>query len=171
LEHQQIELDNFSNAKRDTFQKIAQFVDEVRTNMRQTKSDGLSIEDKRNTIEYWKDLYQSNYALGSQIQFEKLEALDDAKVANSFKKIIEDKYSLLEEKLAKVQEKLVFSEHNEYMFKTKYEALFEERKELYFKIKSLEDDFLKRAHTNQTIHLNKPKEFTFYYPKEGNGYH
>jgi hypothetical protein len=56
------------------------------------------------------------------------------------------------------------------MFKTKYEALVEERKELYLKIKNLEDDFLKRGHTDQTIFMNKPKEFKFYNPREGIGY-
>ena len=71
LDQQQIELDNFSNEKRETFQKITQFVDDVRTNLGKTDGDSLSIEEKLNTMDYWKNLYFSNYALGSKIQLEK----------------------------------------------------------------------------------------------------
>ncbi|PXX90094.1 hypothetical protein DF185_23370, partial [Marinifilum breve] len=51
----------------------------------------------------------------------------------------------------------------------KYESIFAERTDLYAKIKELEEEFLKRGQTAQTLHLNKPKEFKFYNPKEGLG--
>ncbi|KAJ9553562.1 hypothetical protein OSB04_017607 [Centaurea solstitialis] len=34
----------------------------------------------------------------------------------------------------------------------------------------MEDKFLKRGQTDQTIHMNQPKEFNYYNPKEGIGY-
>ena len=52
----------------------------------------------------------------------------------------------------------------------KYKVIYDERVALYTKIKDLEDKFLKRGQTDQTIHMNKPKDFRFYNPKEGLGY-
>lgn len=52
----------------------------------------------------------------------------------------------------------------------RYNATFAERKELYTNVKDLEDKFLKCGQTDQTIFLNKPKEFRFYNPKEGLGF-
>ena len=48
----------------------------------------------------------------------------------------------------------------------KYNMIYKERVDLYTKIKDLEDEFLKRGQTDQTIHMNKPKEFKFYNPKK-----
>lgn len=45
-----------------------------------------------------------------------------------------------------------------------------ERKQLYSKIKSLEDNLCKRGQTAQTIFLNKPNDITFYNPREGLGF-
>ncbi|KAJ9542052.1 hypothetical protein OSB04_028558 [Centaurea solstitialis] len=52
----------------------------------------------------------------------------------------------------------------------KYEAIFAQRTNLFAKIKDMEDKFLKRGQTDQTIHMNQPKEFNYYNPKEGIGY-
>src|SRR4030095_16321237 len=52
----------------------------------------------------------------------------------------------------------------------KYVALSTERIQLYSKVKTLEDSFLKRGQTDQTIHLNQPKDTRFYNPKGGIGF-
>ncbi|KAJ9558311.1 hypothetical protein OSB04_012925 [Centaurea solstitialis] len=52
----------------------------------------------------------------------------------------------------------------------KYEVIFAQRTNLFAKIKDMEDKFLKRGQTDQTIHMNQPKEFNYYNPKEGIGY-
>ena len=65
--HQQIALDTFSKEKHDMFLKVNAFVDEVRASVRQNEHTGLSINDQKNTVDYWKNLYFSNYALGSTI--------------------------------------------------------------------------------------------------------
>ena len=52
----------------------------------------------------------------------------------------------------------------------KYDMIFSQRTNLFAKIKELEDKFLKKGQTDETIHMNQPKEFAYYNTKEGIGY-
>jgi len=51
-----------------------------------------------------------------------------------------------------------------------YDMIFAQRTNLFAKIKDLEEKFLKRGQTDQTIHMNQPKEFSYYNAKEDIGY-
>ena len=52
----------------------------------------------------------------------------------------------------------------------RYDMIFAQRTNLFAKIKEHEDKFLKRGQTDQTIHMNQPKEFAYYNAKEDIGY-
>ncbi|KAJ9544769.1 hypothetical protein OSB04_024476 [Centaurea solstitialis] len=62
-------------------------------------------------------------------------------------KTLEDKVASLNDNISDLQKKL-------------HEA----------EVLNMEDKFLKRGQTDQTIHMNQPKEFNYYNPKEGIGY-
>ena len=102
LEHQQIVLDNFSKEKHDTILKVNTFVDKIRAN--------LEVNDENQNVDYWKKRFEANYSSGLQPYLEKLDSLDEAKVANSFKHVLEKKNQILEEKLSNLSRKLIISE-------------------------------------------------------------
>ncbi|KAJ9542691.1 hypothetical protein OSB04_029197 [Centaurea solstitialis] len=59
-------------------------------------------------------------------------------------------------------------EWDEYLQLSQWEPAL--KTNLFAKIKDMEDKFLKRGQTDQTIHMNQPKKFNYYNPKEGIGY-
>ena len=79
------------------------------------------------------------------------------KTLNLAKKDLEVKIASLNVNISDLQKKLraeeiVCSENVQ-----KYDMIFAQRTNLFAKIKELEDKFLKRGQTDQTIHMNQPK--------------
>ncbi|KAJ9567157.1 LOW QUALITY PROTEIN: hypothetical protein OSB04_003123 [Centaurea solstitialis] len=85
-------------------------------------------------------------------------------------KTLEDKVASLNDNISDLQKKLHEAEVLSRESLQKYEVIFAQRTNLFAKIKDMEDKFLKRGQTDQTIHMNQPKEFNYYNPKEGIGY-
>ncbi|KAJ9545582.1 hypothetical protein OSB04_025289 [Centaurea solstitialis] len=85
-------------------------------------------------------------------------------------KTLEDKVASLNDNILDLQKKLHEAEVLSRESLQKYEVIFAQRTNLFAKIKDMEDKFLKRGQTDQTIHMNQPKEFNYYNPKEGIGY-
>ncbi|KAJ9547523.1 LOW QUALITY PROTEIN: hypothetical protein OSB04_020066 [Centaurea solstitialis] len=85
-------------------------------------------------------------------------------------KTLEYKVASLNDNISDLQKKLHKAEVLSRESLQKYEVIFAQRTNLFAKIKDMEDKFLKRGQTNQTIHMNQPKEFNYYNPKEGIGY-
>ncbi|KAJ9545259.1 hypothetical protein OSB04_024966 [Centaurea solstitialis] len=85
-------------------------------------------------------------------------------------KVLEDKIVSLNDNISDLQKKLHEAEVLSRESLQKYEVIFAQRTNLFAKIKDMEDKFLKRGQTDQTIHMNQPKEFNYYNPKEGIGY-
>ncbi|KAJ9560846.1 hypothetical protein OSB04_006006 [Centaurea solstitialis] len=73
-------------------------------------------------------------------------------------------------KLFEILDKLSIKEKEYNDIQTKFSALSEEKEVLLGHIKKVEIMFLKRGQTDQTIFLNKPKEFKAYNVREGLGF-
>ncbi|KAJ9542158.1 hypothetical protein OSB04_028664 [Centaurea solstitialis] len=85
-------------------------------------------------------------------------------------KTLEDKVASMNDNISDLQKKLHEAEVLSRESLQKYEVIFAQRTNLFAKIKDMEEKFLKRGQTDQTIHMNQPKEFNYYNPKEGIGY-
>ncbi|KAJ9555500.1 hypothetical protein OSB04_010114 [Centaurea solstitialis] len=85
-------------------------------------------------------------------------------------KLAKDKIASLNDNNSDLQKKLHEAEVLSRESLQKYEVIFAQRTNLFAKIKDMEDKFLKRGQTDQTIHMNQPKEFNYYNLKEGIGY-
>ncbi|RUT72648.1 hypothetical protein, partial [Ancylomarina longa] len=86
------------------------------------------------------------------------------------KKTFETERAKLNMRISELAEQLQILENECSKNVVLYDSIFAERTDLYAKIKELKEELLKRDQTAQTIHLNKPKEFKFYHPKEGLGF-
>ncbi|KAJ9542388.1 hypothetical protein OSB04_028894 [Centaurea solstitialis] len=75
-----------------------------------------------------------------------------------------------EAKLSEISDKLSIKEKEYNDIQTKFSALSEEKEVLLGHIKKVETMLLKRGQTDQTIFLNKPKEFKAYNVREGLGF-
>ncbi|KAJ9551704.1 hypothetical protein OSB04_015749 [Centaurea solstitialis] len=73
-------------------------------------------------------------------------------------------------KLSEISDKLSIKEKEYNDIQTKLSALSEEKEVLLGHIKKVETMLLKRGQTDQTIFLNKPKEFKAYNVREGLGF-
>ncbi|KAJ9548148.1 hypothetical protein OSB04_020691 [Centaurea solstitialis] len=73
-------------------------------------------------------------------------------------------------KLSEISDKLSLKEKEYNDIQTKFSALSEEKEVLLGHIKKVETMLLKRGQTDQTIFLNKPKEFKAYNVREGLGF-
>ncbi|KAJ9553545.1 hypothetical protein OSB04_017590 [Centaurea solstitialis] len=73
-------------------------------------------------------------------------------------------------KLSEISDKLSIKEKVYNDIQTKFSALSEEKEVLLGHIKKVETMLLKRGQTDQTIFLNKPKEFKAYNVREGLGF-
>ncbi|KAJ9541927.1 hypothetical protein OSB04_028433 [Centaurea solstitialis] len=73
-------------------------------------------------------------------------------------------------KLSEISDKLSIKEKEYNDIQTKLSALSEEKEVLLGHIKKVETMLLKRGQTDQTIFLNKPKEFKAYKVREGLGF-
>ncbi|KAJ9559888.1 LOW QUALITY PROTEIN: hypothetical protein OSB04_005048 [Centaurea solstitialis] len=73
-------------------------------------------------------------------------------------------------KLSEISDKLSIKEKEYNDIQTKFSALSEEKEVLLGHIKKVETMLLKRGQTDQTIFLNKPKEFKAYNVREGLGF-
>ena len=135
-------------------------IQDFETKLKQEKSSVTSLENK----------LKSKHDLVLKFSLEKALALKSVTSLEESITLLENKNERLKLKISEISEKLELSENESGKNAVKYNAIFAERTELYAKIKELEDKFLKRGQTDQTIHLNKPKEFKFYNPKEGLGF-
>ncbi|KAJ9553680.1 hypothetical protein OSB04_017725 [Centaurea solstitialis] len=73
-------------------------------------------------------------------------------------------------KLSEISDKLTIKEKEYNDIQKKFSALSEEKEVLLGHIKKVETMLLKRGQTDQTIFLNKPKEFKAYNVREGLGF-
>ncbi|KAJ9553109.1 hypothetical protein OSB04_017154 [Centaurea solstitialis] len=73
-------------------------------------------------------------------------------------------------KLSEISDKLSIKEKEYNDIQQKFSALYEEKEVLLGHIKKVETMLLKRGQTDQTIFLNKPKEFKAYNVREGLGF-
>ncbi|KAJ9553200.1 hypothetical protein OSB04_017245 [Centaurea solstitialis] len=73
-------------------------------------------------------------------------------------------------KLSEISDKLSIQEKEYNDIQKKFSALSEEKEVLLVHIKKVETMLLKRGQTDQTIFLNKPKEFKAYNVREGLGF-
>ncbi|KAJ9538176.1 hypothetical protein OSB04_030909, partial [Centaurea solstitialis] len=73
-------------------------------------------------------------------------------------------------KLSEISDKLSIKEKEYNDIHTKFSALSEEKEVLLGHIKKVETMLLKRGQTDQTVFLNKPKEFKAYNVREGLGF-
>lgn len=90
---------------------------------------------------------------------EKAVASDHAKTFETKLKNVQTDNDDLKSKITELQRKLKDSEREHSLSDTEYNFIYDERSTCYTKIKELEHEFLERVQTDQTIHLNKPKEF------------
>ena len=113
---------------------------------------------------------KNNHALVVKLNTELAHTKDHVNTLNITKKALEDKVASLNVNISDLQKKLhdveIVSRENV----VRYDMIFAQRTNFFAKIKDLEDKFLKRGQTDQTIHMNQPKEFAHYNAKKGIGY-
>ncbi|KAJ9565352.1 hypothetical protein OSB04_001318 [Centaurea solstitialis] len=124
--------------------------------------------NKRTTIVESK--LASEHALVVKFSTELAHSKEKVTTLTLANKTLEDKVASLNENISDLQKKLHEAEVLSRESLQKYEVIFAQRTNLFAKIKDMEDKFLKRGQTDQTIHMNQPKEFNYYNPKEGIGY-
>ncbi|KAJ9540906.1 hypothetical protein OSB04_027412 [Centaurea solstitialis] len=117
-----------------------------------------------------KSLAQSEHALVVKFSTELAHSKEKVTTLTLANKTLEDKVASLNDNISDLQKKLHEAEVLSRESLQKYEVIFAQRTNLFAKIKDMEDKFLKRGQTDQTIHMNQPKEFNYYNPKEGIGY-
>ncbi|KAJ9538357.1 hypothetical protein OSB04_031090 [Centaurea solstitialis] len=112
----------------------------------------------------------SEHALVVKFSIELAHSKEKVTTLTLANKTLEDKVASLNDNISDLQKKLHEAEVLSKESLQKYEVIFAQRTNLFAKIKDMEDKFLKRGQTDQTIHMNQPKEFNYYNPKEGIGY-
>ncbi|KAJ9551856.1 hypothetical protein OSB04_015901 [Centaurea solstitialis] len=137
-------------------QKVAEYENKIKqANKRTTIAESKLASEHALVVKFNVELAYSKY---------KVNMLT---LAN---KTLEDKVTSLNANITDLQKRLQEAERVSSENVKKYEFIFAQRINLFAKIKDMEDKFLKRGQTDQTIHVNQPKEFNYYNPKEGRGY-
>ncbi|KAJ9542424.1 hypothetical protein OSB04_028930 [Centaurea solstitialis] len=139
---------------------LAQKVSEYENKIKQANKRTTIVESK----------LASEHALVVKFSTELAHSKEKVTTLTLANKTLEDKVASLNDNISDLQKKLHEAEVLSRESLQKYEVIFAQRTNLFAKIKDMEDKFLKRDHTDQTIHMNQPKEFNYYNPKEGIGY-
>ncbi|KAJ9562108.1 hypothetical protein OSB04_007268 [Centaurea solstitialis] len=139
---------------------LAQKVSEYENKIKQANKQTTIAESK----------LASEHALVVKFNIELAYSKDKVNMLTLANKTLEDKVTSLNANITDLQKRLHEAERVSSENVKKYEFIFAQRINLFAKIKDMEDKFLKRGQTDQTIHMNQPKEFNYYNPKEGIGY-
>ncbi|KAJ9562411.1 hypothetical protein OSB04_007571 [Centaurea solstitialis] len=139
---------------------LAQKVSEYEKKIKQANKQTTIAESK----------LASEHALVVKFNVELAYSKDKVNMLTVANKTLEDKVTSLNANITDLQKRLLEAERVSSENVKKYEFIFAQRINLFAKIKDMEDKFLKRGQTDQTIHMNQPKEFNYYNPKEGIGY-
>ncbi|KAJ9542272.1 hypothetical protein OSB04_028778 [Centaurea solstitialis] len=139
---------------------LAQKVSEYENKIKQANKRTTFVESK----------LASEHALVVKFSTELAHSKEKVTTLTLANKILEDKVASLNDNISELQKKLHEAEVLSRESLQKYEVIFAQRTNLFAKIKDMEDKFLKRGQTDQTIHMNQPKEFNYYNSKEGIGY-
>ncbi|KAJ9554618.1 hypothetical protein OSB04_018663 [Centaurea solstitialis] len=139
---------------------LAQKVSEYENKIKQANKQTTIAESK----------LASEHALVVKFNIELAYSKDKVNMLTLANKTLEDKVTSLNANITDLQKRLHEAEIVSSENVKKYEFIFAQRINLFAKIKDMEDKFLKRGQTDQTIHMNQPKEFNYYNPKEGIGY-
>ncbi|KAJ9566813.1 hypothetical protein OSB04_002779 [Centaurea solstitialis] len=139
---------------------LAQKVSEYENKIKQANKRTTIVESK----------LASEHALVVKFSTELAHSKEKVTTLTLANKTLEDKVASLNDNISDLQKKLHEAEVLSRESLQKYEVIFAQRTNLFAKIKDMEDKFLKRGQTDQTIHTNQPKEFNYYNPKEGIGY-
>ncbi|KAJ9536572.1 hypothetical protein OSB04_un000221 [Centaurea solstitialis] len=139
---------------------LAQKVSEYENKVKQANKRTTIVESK----------LASEHALVVKFSTELAHSKEKVTTLTLANKTLEDKVASLNDNTSDLQKKLHEAEVLSRESLQKYEVIFAQRTNLFAKIKDMEDKFLKRGQTDQTIHMNQPKEFNYYNPKEGIGY-
>ncbi|KAJ9541350.1 hypothetical protein OSB04_027856 [Centaurea solstitialis] len=131
-------------------------------------SSEIKQANKQTTIAESK--LASEHALVVKFNIELAYSKDKVNMLTLANITLEDKVTSLNANITDLQKRLHEAERVSSENVKKYEFIFAQRINLFAKIKDMEDKFLKRGQTDQTIHMNQPKEFNYYNPKEGIGY-
>jgi len=137
----------------------------------------LKIHDLENELKNekclsasWEEKCKKNHALVAKFNIELAHTKDHVNTLNITKKALEDKVASLNVIISYLQKKLhdveIVSRENV----VRYDMIFAQSTNFFAKIKDLEDKFLKRGQTDQTIHMNQPKEFAYYNARKSIGY-
>ncbi|KAJ9565142.1 hypothetical protein OSB04_001108, partial [Centaurea solstitialis] len=139
---------------------LAQKVSEYENKIKQANKQTTIAESK----------LASEHALVVKFNIELAYSKDKVNMLTLANKTLEDKVTSLNANITDLQKRLHEAEIVSSENVKKYEFIFAQRINLFAKIKDMEDKFLKRGQTDQTIHMNQPKKFNYYNPKEGIGY-
>ncbi|KAJ9562289.1 hypothetical protein OSB04_007449 [Centaurea solstitialis] len=139
---------------------LAQKVSEYENKIKQANKRTTIVESK----------LASEHALVVKFSTELAHSKEKVTTLTLANKTLEDKVASLNDHISDLQKKFHEAEVLSRESLQKYEVIFAQRTNLFAKIKDMEDKFLKRGQTDQTIHMNQPKEFNYYNPKEGIGY-
>ncbi|KAJ9565746.1 hypothetical protein OSB04_001712 [Centaurea solstitialis] len=139
---------------------LAQKVSEYENKIKQANKQTTIAESK----------LASEHALVVKFNIELAYSKDKVNMLTFANKTLEDKVTSLNANITDLQKRLHEAERVSSENVKNYEFIFAQRINLFAKIKDMEDKFLKRGQTDQTIHMNQPKEFNYYNPKEGIGY-
>ncbi|KAJ9542492.1 hypothetical protein OSB04_028998 [Centaurea solstitialis] len=139
---------------------LAQKVSEYENKIKQANKRTAIVESK----------LASEHALVVKFSTELAHSIEKVTTLTLANKTLEDKVASLNDHISDLQKKLHEAEVLSRESLEKYEVIFAQRTNLFAKIKDMEDKFLKRGQTDQTIHMNQPKEFNYYNPNEGIGY-
>ncbi|KAJ9539364.1 LOW QUALITY PROTEIN: hypothetical protein OSB04_032097 [Centaurea solstitialis] len=139
---------------------LAQKVSEYENKIKQANKRTTIVESK----------LASEHALVVKFSTELAHSKEKVTTLTLANKTLEDKVASLNDNISDLQKKFHEAEVLSRESLQKYEVIFAQRTNLFAKIKDMEDKFLKRGQTDQTIHMNQPKEFNYYNPKEGIGY-
>ncbi|KAJ9548100.1 hypothetical protein OSB04_020643 [Centaurea solstitialis] len=139
---------------------LAQKVSEYENKIKQANKRTTIVESK----------LASEHALVVKFSTELAHSKEKVTTLTLANKTLEDKVVSLNNNISDLQKKFHEAEVLSRESLQKYEVIFAQRTNLFAKIKDMEDKFLKRGQTDQTIHMNQPKEFSYYNPKEGIGY-
>ena len=139
------------------FESISDFSEHLESLMVRVLETENQLKNKKKTVKSLEGKLQNERDLFLKLSIEKAETGDEftylQKCLNKMKEENEELHSKISALTAKRKSLDVENSENE----LKYKMIYDEQADLYAKIKDLEDKFLKRGQTDQTIHMNKPK--------------
>lgn len=145
-------------------------VNQMQIMMRKLEDYKDCLKEKTNQVSKLETMVEKQHKVIDNIC---LENADNLFLVNNYKKkkdVIFEESESLKTKLSELSDKLKKLENERTEYVNNSNSVLSENRDLIEKLKDIELKFYKRGQTDQTIHLNKPKEFKYFNAEWGIGY-